>query len=137
MIGNPGSVPAAPIESGVPVSYSVSFPLNNVADVEKVNVVAYVMAANTKEVLNAVKTPLQISNGVESVALRSSVNRTADGIEVVSDGFMTVNVYSADGRLVASGSGRDAVSISLPVAKGVYVVKVESGAGRSAVKVAF
>lgn len=135
--GNPGSVAASSIGEGESVGYEVEFPIDNVIDVYNAYVVAYVMDSSTKEILNAIMTPISNSSQVDEIAASYSIQRYSDGLLVTKEGNFYVEIYSTDGRLVDEENGNDSIYVSLPERNGVYIIVVSDGNGKEVQKFVF
>ncbi|MDE6097698.1 MAG: Omp28-related outer membrane protein [Muribaculaceae bacterium] len=106
-----------------PYTYDIDLSLSSVTDINNARIVAALLDANTREVVNAVEVALPGTSGVDNVVDEESavsISTVMGGLTV--SGADVTEVYTIDGRRAATAYGE--ASISLPA--GLYVVKADN-----------
>lgn len=103
-------------------NFEYDVPMTGVKNIENARVIAALLDTNTREVVNAVEVPLKGVAGVGEIAEDAAqVSVRAEMGAVVVNGAAETQVYTVDGRRVATAYGE--ATISLPA--GLYIVKAD------------
>ncbi len=127
--GIPGSLPKT-MKADQPYTYSFTFSLTNMINVENVNVVAFLVDAASGEVLNANSCHAGSSTtAVESVAADGEMPHiilSPGSVTVSSAGSQPVEaaLYDLTGRVVRTAVGSTGVTLTAPA--GFYLLRVGS-----------
>lgn len=122
--GIPGSLPAV-IEKFTPYRYECKMSAANISDMSRCDAVAMILNRTTGEIVNACKVKVRETEPKEETAgvgigANGSVSVTANaGAMRIEGPVAEYHVYSADGRVMASGKGPK--EIALP--NGIYLVE--------------
>lgn len=125
--GTPRLIPAS-LETGKEYSVDIEYAIPAIVEnASKLKMAVVLIDENTGRVINAAVENADIS-GVEDIVADESaaepvISSSFGEISVVASGDVEVAVYALDGRLLAHGTGRDTVSVSLHSFKGVAIVR--------------
>lgn len=124
--GIKGSVPQT-VDPLTPAKYSTTLSLANVKALRRCELTALLLNDRTGEIVNASRMSLR-ETGVETNIAEENVKVIANnsGLEIFGE-YAHAEVYATDGRIAATASGSNMVSLT----GGVYIVKVTDLSGIS------
>lgn len=125
--GIEGSIPAS-VAGNTPYEYSTTLPTTNIYNgaIENCTIVALLLNNNSGIIENAAKT--RISQASVGAVLGDNTGveiLSANGAIVVNGDYLRCDVYSTDGRAVATANGEQTIN----AAPGLYIVKVTTSNG--------
>lgn len=127
VIGTSGYVPSS-VKAGenYPAQLTAEIPAT-VSDPSKLSVVVMMIDANHGKVINAAATPVKgTTDGIHSMNMGISVKAMHEKIIINSHPTAEVQVYSLDGRLLGTATGKGEFHISTNGYRGIAIVKVKT-----------
>ena len=108
-----------------------------VSDPQHTDIVVMLFDGNTDRLINAYLAPVQTAEAIDHVGIANAsveVSATAGCITVRGTGALQAEVYTADGRLIATASGQGTLRIGTAGYRGVALVRTGSQVTKVAIR---